>query len=59
MVSNIWNTVTSFASKAADGFKRVVPNRRRHENALDKIKSFFSDFLNAGAELIGKVAEGY
>lgn len=58
-VSNIWNTVTSFASKVADGFKRVVSNvGDGMKNALDKIKSFFSDFLNAGAELIGKVAEG-
>lgn len=57
-VSNIWNTVTSFASKVADGFKRVVSNvGDGMKNALDKIKSFFSDFLNAGAELIGKVAE--
>ena len=38
--------------------KSCLKCRRRHENALDKIKSFFSDFLNAGAELIGKVAEG-
>ncbi|MBS3496271.1 hypothetical protein KCX00_14025, partial [Staphylococcus aureus] len=58
-VSNIWNTVTSFASKVADGFKRVVSNvGDGMSDALGKIKSFFSDFLNAGAELIGKVAEG-
>ncbi|HEG9405281.1 TPA: terminase [Staphylococcus aureus] len=58
-VSSIWNSVTSFASKVADGFKRVVSNvGDGMKNALDKIKSFFSDFLNAGAELIGKVAEG-
>ena len=43
-VSNIWNTVTSFASKVADGFKRVVSNVGDGKNALDKIKSFFSDF---------------
>ncbi|PAH32294.1 hypothetical protein APV97_13005 [Staphylococcus aureus] len=58
-VSNIWNTVTSFASKVADGFKRVVSNvGDGMSDALGKIKSFFGDFLNAGAELIGKVAEG-
>lgn len=58
-VSNIWNTVTSFASKVADGFKRVVSNvGDGMRNALNRIKDFFGDFLNAGAELIGKVAEG-
>ncbi len=40
-VSNIWNTVTSFASKVADGFKRVVSNvGDGMRNALNRIKDF-------------------
>lgn len=58
-VSSIWNTMISFVSRIISGFVRVVSEiESGMQRGLDRITSFFGSFMSAGAELIGKVAEG-
>ncbi|PTH70913.1 terminase [Staphylococcus agnetis] len=58
-VTSIWNTMVNFVAKIVSGFFKVVSEiGNGMQNGLNKIQSFFGDFMSAGAELISRVAEG-
>ncbi len=58
-VSSIFNTMINFVAKIVSGFLNVVSEiGNGMQNGLNKIQSFFGDFLSAGVDLISSVAEG-
>ncbi|MBY7665081.1 phage tail protein [Staphylococcus agnetis] len=58
-VASIVGTLISFVQKIVNGFRNVVSEiSSGMQRGLDKIKSFFGDFVNAGIDLITSVADG-
>lgn len=58
-VSSIWNAMTQFVQRVVNGFLNVVRSvGNGMRNALNKVRSFISAFVQAGIDLIAGLIKG-